>query len=89
MLCSLTQNVVHLIKSIEWFFLFWILLTALHLMFSRFFFNRMIAFANWMITFHGFDGAVIATDKAFKHFRRDLWLLMILNILVIVLIRLI
>lgn len=87
MLDSFTHNATYLIKSIEWFFLVWLLLTALHLMFSRFFFERMINFGNWVIKFHGFDGGIVATEKAFNHFRRDLWILMILNLVVLILIR--
>lgn len=82
-------NLYFILHALEWFFLVWILLTALHLAFSRFFFNRMIHFANWVIAFHGFEGQIAGTDKAFKIFRRDLWILLILNFIVLILIRII
>ncbi len=87
MYCPLTDNISTIFKSLEWFFVAIVILTALHLLFGRFFFTQMVKLANWAIRYHGFDGQVIPTEKAFGIFRRDLWFLLGLNILVVVLIR--
>ena len=85
---SNTARIIYFFKAIEWFFLFWIIWVAIHLMFTRYFFDGAIKCVNWLIKIHGFEGAIVGTEKAFRQFRRDLWILLILNILIIVLIKL-
>ncbi len=93
MFCPITAGcmtkITMLFKSLEWFFWLWVIWAALHVAFTRYFFNAAINFVNWLIKIHHFDGSIIATEKAFQQFRRDLWILLVLNIIVIILIRLI
>ena len=78
-----------LFKSMEWFFWVVVVLTAFHLVNTRGCFEARIRFGNWMLRLHDFDGQIAGTPKAFTRYRRDMWILFILNLVVIFLIRVI
>lgn len=78
-----------LFKSMEWFFWGAVIVTGFHLVNTRGCFDAMIAFANWMLRLHDFDGQISGNPKAFARYRRDLWILFVLNVMVVLLIRVI
>ena len=78
-----------LFKSMEWFFWVSVVVCGVHLINTRGCFDAMIRFGNWMIRLHDFQGQIAGTPKAFERYRRDMWFLFFLNIIVVVLIQVI
>ena len=71
--------------------LFWIsqVLLIWSLIGSRSFFKGKLKAINWFIKCQGFDIEIQFTEKSFKIWYRDVWILFLLNPLIIVLIHLI
>lgn len=86
---GVTGFLIMLFKSIEWFFWIAVVFCGIHLINTRGCFDAMIRFANWMIRLHDFDGQIAGTPKAFERYRRDMWFLFFLNIIVVSLIQVI
>lgn len=84
----LIHKIVFFFKYIEWFFWLWEFLIIIYLTNTRFFFNCVIRFMNWLFRIHDFEGSMIATEKAYKRFCRELWILLVLVLIVIGLIKL-
>ncbi len=78
-----------LFKSMEWFFWGAVIVTSVHLVNTRGCFDTMIKFGNWMLRLHDFDGHISGNPKAFARYRRDMWVLFVLNVIVVLLIRII
>ena len=74
------------IEPVFWLAQIWMGLVLIR---PRFFFEGNLKFINRLLIIQGFDTQLPATDKAFKVWRRDIWILFFLNPLIIILIRLI
>lgn len=85
---SFAAKVTIIFKSLEWFFWGWVIWGIVHVVNTRGCYNAAIKFCNWLIKLHDFDGQLISTEKAFQRFRRETFILLILNICVVILIRL-
>lgn len=81
--------IILLFKSMEWFFWGAVVVTAFHQINTRGCFNAMIRFVNWMLRLHDFDGQIAGTPKAFTRYRRDMWILLILNVIIVLMIKII
>ena len=75
-------------KFFAWFFYLCVIWEAVTLVFSRFFFNGSIKCLNWLIRYQRLGGTIVATQEAFQRFRRDIWIVLILNCVVVILINL-
>ena len=80
---SSSYKIVWFFKSIDWVFFLWAIAVALCLMFGKSVFQQKIRGLNWLIQQHGLEGKVIGTDRAFKQFHRDLWILLVLIFVVV------
>jgi len=85
----MTAKLILLFKFIQP--LFWLtqLWLMLNLADARGAFGTNLKVINWLIRRQGFMTQLIFEEKAFNIWRRDLWILFVLNLVVIVLIRLI
>jgi hypothetical protein len=86
-MCASTYEITRFFKCFEWLFIFWEFWMLMSLINTRLFFNKAIGFINWLIRIHGFDGGIIVTERALRRFQRDLWILLVLNLIIIILIR--
>lgn len=86
---EIIEFITVLFKSMEWFFWCAVFVCAFHVVNIRCCYNSMIKFFNWMVRLHDFEGRIAGTPKAFDRYRRDMWILLVLNAAVIFLIRLI
>jgi|GEM_PF-5799848 len=75
-------------KYFGWFFYLCVIWEAFTLLFSRYFFNGSIKCLNWLIRYQRLEGTIIGTEAAFQRFRRDIWIVLILNCVVVILINL-
>ena len=85
----MTAKIVIIFKFIEplfWLAQIWIIVNLLN---ARGAFESNVKALNWLLKGQGFDSQIKVTQKAFKIWHRDLWILCFLNLLVIVLIHLI
>jgi hypothetical protein len=89
MCCPVTTGkIITFFKAVEWIFVLCVGWMMLSVIFPRYFFNGCIKTLNWLIKSQGFDGVISGNEKAFKQFRRDILILLVLETLVIVLIEL-
>lgn len=86
---EITQFIIVLFKSMEWFFWGAVIVTGLHLVNARSFFEAMIKFGNWMLRLHDFDGHISGNPKAFARYSRDICFLFVLNLIIVLLIKII
>ena len=74
------------IEPIFWLAQIWM---AAVLIKPRFFFEGNLKFINKLLIIQGFDTQLPASEKAFKVWHRDIWILFFLNPLIIILIHLV
>lgn len=82
-------DVIGFFKTLELFFLVYLIMVAVCLVNPRKAFTAKVEFLNKMLKAHHLQGQVTVTDKAVANFRRDKWILFILILIVIYLIQLI
>lgn len=92
MCCPITTTfaakVTIFFKAIEWIFVLCVAWMGASLIFPKFAFNACINCLNWLIKQQNLDGTLSGNEKAFRQFRRDIWILFVLEIIVIILIEL-
>ena len=87
-MCMPTQtDVVGFFKTLEPFFLFFLVVIAYCLVNPRRKLEAKIDFLNRMLKAHHLEGKVTVTEKAVQNFRRDKWILFFLVAIVIYLIQ--
>jgi hypothetical protein len=85
----LVHKLIIIFKFIEplfWLAQLWMVMVLIR---PRFFFESNLKLINRLLIIQGFEIQLPVTDKAFKIWRRDIWILFFLNPLIIILIHLI
>ncbi len=85
----ITSKLTLIFKLIEPLFWFAQALIVVNLVRPRYFFEANVRVFNWLLRYQGFGSQIQLTDKAFKIWHRDLWILFFLSPLIVVLIHLI
>jgi hypothetical protein len=80
------MTILKAIESLFWLAQIWI---AACLIKPKYFFESNVKVLNWLLKKQGFDTQLPFADRAFKVWKRDLAILLILNFIVIILIHLI
>jgi hypothetical protein len=83
------SKLIVIFKFIEPLFWFAQALIIVNLLKARASFGANIKVLNWLLRYQGFDSQIKETEKAFRIWHRDLWVLLFLNPSIIVLIHLI
>jgi hypothetical protein len=78
---------LYVLRLLELAFIVWALAVAVCILYARQVLALKVKFLNWIIVKHSLSGRISETEAAHKQFRRDLWLLLGLILVVVALFR--